>query len=182
MNMQAYTDAHSLRFPPVRPRKVLRCKDRRQLEDCGSPSDRPFGPVCPVPGFLPSPANPYGTTKAGDGNRTHVTSLEGWSSTIELHPHIQAIKYHESAVLSSACSTRRKRERDAKTQPPSTRGLCFAMFVIRSGQNGRMSSSPSASSSVSGKRGLPHLGQGMSPSKSSSARSSFTSRWQWGQV
>ena len=24
---------------------------------------------------------------AGDGNRTHVTSLEGWSSTIELHPH-----------------------------------------------------------------------------------------------
>ena len=25
---------------------------------------------------------------AGDGNRTHATSLEGWSSTIELHPHI----------------------------------------------------------------------------------------------
>jgi hypothetical protein len=24
---------------------------------------------------------------AGDGNRTHVTSLEGWSSAIELHPH-----------------------------------------------------------------------------------------------
>ena len=24
---------------------------------------------------------------AGDGNRTHVISLEGWSSTIELHPH-----------------------------------------------------------------------------------------------
>ena len=23
---------------------------------------------------------------AGDGNRTHATSLEGWSSTIELHP------------------------------------------------------------------------------------------------
>ena len=23
---------------------------------------------------------------AGDGNRTRVTSLEGWSSTIELHP------------------------------------------------------------------------------------------------
>ena len=26
---------------------------------------------------------------AGDGNRTHVTSLEGWNSTIELHPHIR---------------------------------------------------------------------------------------------
>ena len=24
---------------------------------------------------------------AGDGNRTHTTSLEGWDSTIELHPH-----------------------------------------------------------------------------------------------
>ena len=27
-----------------------------------------------------------GTKKAGDGNRTHVSSLEGWCSTIELHP------------------------------------------------------------------------------------------------
>ncbi len=26
--------------------------------------------------------------KAGDGNRTHVSSLEGWCSTIELHPHM----------------------------------------------------------------------------------------------
>ena len=25
------------------------------------------------------------TYKAGDGNRTHVSSLEGWCSTIELH-------------------------------------------------------------------------------------------------
>ena len=28
---------------------------------------------------------------AGDGNRTHTTSLEGWNSTIELHPHIITI-------------------------------------------------------------------------------------------
>ena len=26
---------------------------------------------------------------AGDENRTHATSLEGWRSTIELHPHIK---------------------------------------------------------------------------------------------
>src|ERR1700684_2375714 len=32
--------------------------------------------------YLPKPENPG----AGDGNRTHVASLEGWSSTIELHP------------------------------------------------------------------------------------------------
>ena len=25
---------------------------------------------------------------AGDGNRTHAASLEGWNSTIELHPHV----------------------------------------------------------------------------------------------
>ena len=25
---------------------------------------------------------------AGDGNRTHATSLEGWGSAIELHPQI----------------------------------------------------------------------------------------------
>ena len=30
-----------------------------------------------------------GNKKAGDGNRTHVSSLEGWCSTIELHPHQQ---------------------------------------------------------------------------------------------
>ena len=28
---------------------------------------------------------------AGDGNRTHVTSLEGWNSTIELHLHFIAL-------------------------------------------------------------------------------------------
>ena len=27
-------------------------------------------------------------TRAGDGNRTHVSSLEGWCSTIELHPQV----------------------------------------------------------------------------------------------
>ena len=26
--------------------------------------------------------------RAGDGNRTHTTSLEGWSSTIELRPRL----------------------------------------------------------------------------------------------
>ena len=29
---------------------------------------------------------PFGA-RAGEGNRTPITSLEGWSSTIELHPH-----------------------------------------------------------------------------------------------
>ena len=32
---------------------------------------------------------------AGDGNRTHATSLEGWSSTIELHPRRDDIIYQK---------------------------------------------------------------------------------------
>ena len=34
---------------------------------------------------LDTPAKESG---AGDGNRTHAASLEGWNSTIELHPHL----------------------------------------------------------------------------------------------
>ena len=30
---------------------------------------------------------------AGDGNRTHAASLEGWNSTIELHPHLSTLVY-----------------------------------------------------------------------------------------
>ena len=29
------------------------------------------------------------TSRAGDGNRTRTTSLEGWSSTIELRPRVR---------------------------------------------------------------------------------------------
>ena len=36
---------------------------------------------------------------AGDGNRTHAASLEGWNSTIELHPHVSCF----NAVSMSAC-------------------------------------------------------------------------------
>ena len=35
--------------------------------------------------------------KAGDGNRTHVSSLEGWCSTIELHPHVSLQKIKPTA-------------------------------------------------------------------------------------
>lgn len=36
--------------------------------------------------------------RAGDGNRTHVISLEGWSSTIELHPLIVGVTGFEPAT------------------------------------------------------------------------------------
>ena len=37
-------------------------------------------------------------SKAGDGNRTHVSSLEGWCSTIELHPHTIGVTGFEPAT------------------------------------------------------------------------------------
>ena len=36
--------------------------------------------------------------RAGDGNRTHVSSLEGWCSTIELHPHVVGVTGFEPAT------------------------------------------------------------------------------------
>ena len=43
--------------------------------------------------------------KAGDGNRTHVSSLEGWCSTIELHPHKVGVTGFEPAT---SCSQSRR--------------------------------------------------------------------------
>ena len=40
----------------------------------------------------------YRLMKAGDGNRTHVISLEGWSSTIELHPLTVGVTGFEPAT------------------------------------------------------------------------------------
>jgi hypothetical protein len=39
----------------------------------------------PFPGDDPLPGS-YEQNRAGDGNRTRMTSLEGWGSTIELRP------------------------------------------------------------------------------------------------
>ena len=45
---------------------------------------------------------------AGDGNRTHVTSLEGWGSTIELHPHVVGAAGFEPATpwSQTKCATK----------------------------------------------------------------------------
>ena len=45
---------------------------------------------------------------AGDGNRTHAASLEGWNSTIELHPHTFLINnayelYQNVISMSTVC-------------------------------------------------------------------------------
>jgi hypothetical protein len=48
----------------------------------------------------------YSEIGAGDGNRTHVTSLEGWSSTIELHPHASNAKGFRPVVNGTNCTRR----------------------------------------------------------------------------
>ena len=46
----------------------------------------------PLPSAKPAPFAASFAGGAGDGNRTHATSLEGWDSTIELHPHGAAFR------------------------------------------------------------------------------------------
>ena len=58
--------------------------------------------------------------KAGDGNRTHVSSLEGWCSTIELHPQAVGVTGFEPAT--SWSQTRRSSQ--AEPHPV----ICF--FVL----------------------------------------------------
>ena len=50
------------------------------------------------PGFIRNSDLNHCNKKAGDGNRTHVSSLEGWCSTIELHPHVVGVTGFEPAT------------------------------------------------------------------------------------
>ena len=51
------------------------------IEPATSCSQSTRAPSCATPRRL------FGWNGAGEGNRTLTTSLEGWNSTIELHPH-----------------------------------------------------------------------------------------------
>ena len=43
-------------------------------------------------------------TKAGDGNRTHVSSLEGWCSTIELRPQGRSyVQLKDNTKIFASC-------------------------------------------------------------------------------
>ena len=67
------------------------------LEGIRTPDTRLRRPVL-YPAELRTPATLGRVTKAGDGNRTHVSSLEGWCSTIELHPHVVGVTGFEPAT------------------------------------------------------------------------------------
>ena len=61
--------------------------------------------------------------KAGDGNRTHVSSLEGWCSTIELHPHVVGVTGFEPAT--SWSQTRRSSQAE-----PHPDGVVLYHFLL----------------------------------------------------
>src|SRR5690625_4175862 len=65
---------------------------------------------------------------AGDGNRTRTTSLEGWGSPSELHPHANLIQYLEPHLPLSICRqwwrgldlNQRRRSQRIYSPPPLT--------------------------------------------------------------
>ena len=62
--------------------------------------------------------------RAGDGNRTHVSSLEGWCSTIELHPHACGNKFTAVGVtgFEPAASWSQTR-RSSQAEPHPANGI-----------------------------------------------------------
>ncbi len=91
--------------------------------------------ACPYPGR----EREYG---AGDGNRTHTTSLEGWDSTIELHPHFATaiIIAHDlypvnkkRAIFSTKSPFSKQKEFEVQTMRPygKTRRTISSSAVIR---------------------------------------------------
>ena len=66
--------------------------------------------------------------KAGDGNRTHVSSLEGWCSTIELHPHMSIIPTLECPVPES---NQRHEDFQSSALPTELTGLVMRVSTTR---------------------------------------------------
>ena len=70
--------------------------------------------------------------KAGDGNRTHVSSLEGWCSTIELHPQFaETVKVVYSIGVTgfepAASWSQTRRSSQAEPHP----AVFLYLFVLR---------------------------------------------------
>ncbi len=55
--------------------------------------------------------------RAGDGNRTHVSSLEGWCSTIELHPHIICVQIGVTGFEPATSWSQTRRSSQAEPHP-----------------------------------------------------------------
>ena len=75
-------------------------------------------------------------TKAGDGNRTHVSSLEGWCSTIELHPHNKilftpnGIDIGVTGFEPATSWSQTRRSSQAEPHPGSLKTFCSCCFCV----------------------------------------------------
>ena len=77
-------------------------------------------------------SHPHPTRRraAGDGNRTHVSSLEGWCSTIELHPQMPiGVTGFEPAA---SCSQSR---RSSQAEPHPVAAYSRLSFIPRKSRN-----------------------------------------------
>ena len=79
---------------------------KRQTIDGAPEGTRTPGPLLRRQMLYPAELQAHGPAGhgAGDGNRTHTTSLEGWGSTTELHPRDEAA-HGPAALLIIAYST-----------------------------------------------------------------------------
>ena len=65
-------------------------------------------------------------SEAGDGNRTHVSSLEGWCSTIELHPHIIYYEFQVGVTGFEPATSWSQTRRSSQAEPhPVTSHISF---------------------------------------------------------
>ena len=75
-------------------------------------------------------------TKAGDGNRTHVSSLEGWCSTIELHPRNKilftpnGIDIGVTGFEPATSWSQTRRSSQAEPHPGSLKTFCLCCFCV----------------------------------------------------
>ena len=75
------------------------------------------------------PPSSYHENGAGDGNRTHTTSLEGWGSTTELHLRIlrRGLLYHGSPLASRVFPGFFS---ESKSAPPCSQGKALSLSVF----------------------------------------------------
>ena len=75
-------------------------------------------------------------TKAGDGKRTHVSSLEGWCSTIELHPRNKilftpnGIDIGVTGFEPATSWSQTRRSSQAEPHPGSLKTFCLCCFCV----------------------------------------------------
>ena len=78
------------------------------------------------------PAELLTRIRAGDGNRTHVSSLEGWCSTIELHPQFaETVKvvYSIGVTGFEPAASWSQTRRSSQAEPHPVSRMSFVRFL-----------------------------------------------------